>query len=59
MVYMVFTWSKSHGNCGEKRFLKFTYEIGLSNLFEHSYINVASTLKLDKLILIEKGKTNW
>lgn len=59
LVKTVFTWSKSHGKCWEKRFLKFVHEIGLSNLFEPNYINVASTLKQCKFKLIELDKANW
>ena len=59
LVKRVFTWSKSHGKCWEKRFLKFIHEIELSHLFEEDTVRVANTVKLCKSKLIERDKVKW
>ena len=55
----IFTWSKSHGKCWEKRFLKFIHEIEISHLFEQDTVCVANTVKLCKSKLIERDKVKW
>ena len=53
------TWSKSHGKCWEKGFLKFIHEIELSHLFEQDTVCAANTIKLCKSKLIERDKVKW
>ena len=43
LVKRIFTWSKSHGKCWEKRFPKFIHEIELSHLLEQDTVCVANT----------------
>lgn len=59
LVKTVFTWSKSHGKCWEKRFLKFAQDVGISHLFEQATVNVADAVKLCKSKLIESDKQKW
>ena len=59
LVKGIFTWSKSHGKCWEKRFLKFIHEIELSHLFEQDTSCVANTVKLCKSKLIKRDKVKW
>ena len=45
-----FNWSKSHGRCSEKHFLKSMQELGLADLFERISIDVGNC----KVVLIDK-----
>ena len=58
-VKIIFNWSKSHGRCWEKRFLKSMQELGLVDLFERNYIDVGNTIKIIKTVLIDKDKEKW
>ena len=55
-VKIIFNWSKSHGRCWEKHFLKSMQELGLVDLFERNYIDVGNTIKIIKTVLIDKDK---
>ena len=59
MVKKIFKWSKSHGTCWEKRFIRFPQEIGLLHLFELSSCEVSNIIKACKSKLIEKDKEKW
>ena len=59
MVKKIFKWSKSHGKCWEKRFIRFAQEIGLLHLFEHSSCDVSNIIKTCKSKLLEKDKEKW
>ena len=59
LVKSVFTWSKSHDRCWEKRFLKFIRDIGLLSLFENDYICVETTIKQCRAKLNEVDREKW
>ena len=59
IVKIIFNWSKSHGKCWEKRFLKSMQELGLVDLFERNYIDVGNTITIIKTVLIDKDKEKW
>ena len=59
LVKRIFIWSKSHGKCWEKRFLKFINDIELSHLFDQDTVCVAHIIKLCKSKLVEKDKSLW
>ena len=59
IVKNIFTWSKTHGRCWEKRFLKFAQDIGLLHLFEQTTVSVTDAIKLCKSRLIEIDKQTW
>ncbi|MCG8113538.1 MAG: reverse transcriptase family protein [Candidatus Thiodiazotropha taylori] len=59
LVKSVFTWSRSHGRCWEKRFLKFARDSGFLNLFQNDHICVKSTIKQCKAKLTEIDQEKW
>ena len=59
LVKSIFKWSKSHGKCWEKRFMKFVRDSGLTNLFQTEYMSIESVIKQCKSKLIEIDKGKW
>ena len=59
IVKSIFKWSKSHGKCWEKRFIRFAQENDLLHLFQHNSCNIDIMIKTCKSKLIEKDKEKW
>ena len=59
LVKRMFSWSKAHGKCWEKRFHRFVSDLGLSNLFTIDHICIKSTLQACKSKLIDVDRGKW